>query len=89
MLKNTDNRPELILGSCEPGNIQYKVIPAIKICCYSEYVHVFKAIKIKYTSFFGGGAAGVAYGNSQARGQIGATAASRHHSHSNGESLTH
>ena len=54
MLKNTDNRPELILGSCEPGNIQYKVIPAIKICCYSEYIHVFKAIKIKYTSFFGG-----------------------------------
>ena len=30
-----------------------------------------------------------AYGNSQARGQIGATAAGLHHSHSNARSLTH
>ena len=31
----------------------------------------------------------VAYGNSQATGQIGATAASLRHSHSNARSLTH
>ena len=34
-------------------------------------------------------AAPVPYGNSQARGQIGATAASLHYSHSNARSLTH
>ena len=34
-------------------------------------------------------AAPVAYGGSQARGQIGAIAAGLHHSHSNARSLTH
>ena len=34
-------------------------------------------------------AAPMAYGGSQARGPIGATAASLHHSHSNTRSLTH
>jgi len=35
------------------------------------------------------GATGTAHGSSQARGQIGATAAGLHHSHSNAGSWTH
>ena len=36
-----------------------------------------------FFSFFGGGPKTVVYGDSQARGPIGATAAGLHHSHSN------
>ena len=45
-----------------------------------------KSLKGEFVGFFGGclfRAAPVAHGGSQARGRIGATAASLHHSHSN------
>ena len=48
---------------------------------FLEYIYLF--------IFFLSRAAPVAYGNSQARGQIGAVAASLHHSYSIGRSLTH
>ena len=38
---------------------------------------------------FSGAAAPTAYGDSQARGQTGTTAASLHHSHSNTRTITH
>ena len=54
---------------------------------YTSYIVI-----IKYCFFLGGGllrAAPVAYGSSQARGQIGATAAGLCHSHSNTEPELH
>ena len=54
---------------------------------------VFNSVIFPFESFFFFfglfGATPMAYGNSQARGQIGAVAAGLHHSHSNAGSVSH
>ena len=56
-------------------------LPLVSFCFQGGFVFVFVCLFLR--------AAPVAYGDSQTRGQIGAVAASLHHSHSNARSKLH
>ena len=84
-----EKSPRMVIGIMETNsynsrqNINQKISGGTKFDSEKKKKKRINVNVVKILLFLGGGHAPAAYGVSQARGQIGALAASLHHSHSN------